>query len=127
MPVKVRALPKSSRELEYGGVERDRLKARTLQIEVVDIEGQCPVYEFGDAFRIVEGYRLVAEMPVCMHGLQSLAPYHVALSRGVDPGDLGLAGPDRAAYVQCLDPQEVTGRGTVLFWIVVDEQEGVSA
>jgi uncharacterized repeat protein (TIGR04076 family) len=57
-----------------------------------------------------------------MNALQSLAPYYVALSRGVDPVELGLAGPDGAAYVQCLDPQEVTDGGTVVFRIVVDEQ-----
>jgi len=76
---------------------------------------------------IVDGYKLVAEMPLCMHALQSLAPYYVALSRGMDPADLGLAGSDGAAYVQCLDPQEVTRGGTVVFRIAVDEQEGGSA
>jgi hypothetical protein len=45
-------------------VEREWLKARTLQIEVVDIKGQCPVYKVADAFRIMDGYRLVAEMPM---------------------------------------------------------------
>ena len=44
-----------------------------------------------------------------------LAPYYVALSRGMEPADLGLAGPDGAAYVQRLDPQHVTGGGRVTF------------
>jgi len=73
--------------------------ARTLRIEVVDIQGHCPLHKVGDGFRIVDGYRLVADKPLCMHALPSLAPYYVALSRGVDPADLGLAGPDGAAYV----------------------------
>jgi uncharacterized repeat protein (TIGR04076 family) len=87
----------------------------TLLVQVVDIQGQCPVYAVGDGFQIVDGYGLVAEKPLCMHALQSLAPYYVALSRGADPADLGLAGSDGAAYVQCLDPQHYTGGGTVTF------------
>jgi len=62
-----------------------------------------------------------------MHALQSLAPYYVALSRGVDPGDLGLAGPDGAAYVQCLDPQRYTGGGTVTFRVCAEEPESRGA
>ncbi len=88
-----------------------------LGIEVVEVQGQCPVYEVGDRFRIQEGYQLVAEQPVCMHALGSLRPYYAALSRGISPADLGLAGPDGAAYVQCLDPQRFTGGGTVTFRI----------
>ena len=88
-----------------------------LVIEVVDIRGHCPVYDLGDRFGIREGYKLVADRPVCMHALQSVCPYYVPLSRGIDPADLGLAGPDGAAYVQCLDPQRYTGGGTVVFRI----------
>ena len=86
-----------------------------LRVEVLDIQGHCPVYKVGNSFRIVGGYKLIAETPLCMHVLQSLAPYYVALSRGIDPVDLGLDGSDRAAYVQCLDPQRYTGGGTVTF------------
>jgi uncharacterized repeat protein (TIGR04076 family) len=111
----------------YGEVGRERLKAQTLRIEVVDIQGHCPVYKVGDSFHIVDGHRLVADRLLCMHGLQSLAPYYVALSRGVDPVDLGLAGSDGAVYVQCLDPQEVTDGGTVVFQIAIDDQEGTAA
>ena len=88
-----------------------------LLIEVMDIKGHCPVYRKGSAFRIEEGYKLVVEGPICMHSLLSLAPYYVPLSRGIDPAELGLAGPDGAAYVRCLDPQEITGGGTVTFRI----------
>jgi uncharacterized repeat protein (TIGR04076 family) len=94
----------------------------TLLVQVVDIRGHCPVYKVGDGFRIVDGYRLVTEIPLCMHALQSLALYYVALSRGLAPVDLGLAGPDGVAYVQCLDPQEVTGGGTVVFRICAEER-----
>jgi uncharacterized repeat protein (TIGR04076 family) len=79
-----------------------------LVIEVTEVKGHCPVYHVGDRFHIQEGYQLVADQPVCMHGLASLCPYYVALSRGISPADLGLAGPDGAAYVQCLDPQRLT-------------------
>ncbi len=96
-------------------------QATGLVIEVVDIQGHCPVYQVGDRFHIQEGYKLVAgsiaEQALCMHGLQSLGPYYIPLSRGIDPADLGLAGPDGAAYVQCLDPKPYTGGGTVTFRI----------
>lgn len=89
--------------------------AKRLAIEVVDIQGQCPVYEIGDRYRIEEGYKLVAGQPICMHALQSICPYYVALSHGIEPAELGLGGPDGSAYVQCLDPQRYTGGGTVTF------------
>ena len=88
-----------------------------LVVEVVEVKGHCPVYQVGDRFRIQEGYQLVADRPVCFHALGSLCPYYVALSGGISPADLGLAGPDGAAYVQCLDPQRLTGGGTVTFRI----------
>lgn len=88
-----------------------------LLIEAVDIQGHCPAYQVGAHFHIQEGYKLVADQPVCMHALQSLCPYYVPLSRGIDPAELGLAGSDGAAYVQCLDPQRYTGGGTVTFRI----------
>lgn len=94
----------------------------TLSVDVVEIEGHCPVYRVGDRFRIEEGYKLVSEQPVCLHALQSVCPYYVGLSRGIAPSDLGLAGPDGAAYVQCLDPHRYTGGGTVIFRICAEER-----
>lgn len=91
------------------------MEPKTLRVQVVEVRGHCPVFRKDDAFRIVDGYKLVADIPLCMHALQSLAPYYVALSRGVDPADLGLAGPDGAGYVQCLDPQRYASGGTVTF------------
>lgn len=93
-----------------------------LEIEVLDIQGHCPVYKVGDRFYIEDGYKLISNQPVCMHALQSICPYYVSLSRGITPSDLGLAGVDGAAYVQCLDPQRYTGGGTVLFRIVIAEE-----
>lgn len=95
--------------------------ARSLVVEVIDIQGHCPVYQIGDTFRIVDGYKLVSDKPLCMHSLQSIAPYYVALSRRIPSEDLGLAGPDGYAYVQCLDPERYTGGGTVTFRIEIKE------
>lgn len=89
----------------------------TLTIEVVDIQGHCPIYQVGDCFYIQEGYKLVSGRPLCMHALQAVCPYYVPFSRGIAPAELGLAGPDGAAYIQCLDPQRYTGGGTVTFRI----------
>lgn len=94
-----------------------------LVVEVVEVQGRCPVHRVGDRFFVREGYRLVTEGPVCLHALHSLAPYYVPLSRGIDPADLGLSGPDGAAYVQCLDPRGYTGGGTVVFRIAIAEAQ----
>ena len=95
-----------------------------LKIRVVDIRGHCPVYREGDVFYLKEGYILDTRRscPVCMHSLASLMPYYVALSRGISPQSLGLSGEkgDRA-YLQCPDPCEVTGGGTVIFEVSVSD------
>ena len=87
----------------------------SLVIRVEQIKGHCPVYRVGDSFRIVDGFRLACRRPVCLHSLASLMPYYVALSRGVSPVELGLAREGEVAYLQCLDPCELTGGGTVVF------------
>ncbi len=91
-----------------------------LRVTVVEIRGHCPVYRVGDRFFIREGYQL--DVPtgqrVCMHALASVMPYYAALARGVPPVELGLGGPrEGCAYVQCLDPEFLTGGGTVVFEI----------
>jgi len=86
-----------------------------LRVEVADVQGNCPLYERDDWFYIEGGFALVTPRRLCMHALLAIAPYYVALSRGIPPADLGLGGPDGAAYVQCLDPQGYTGGGTVVF------------
>ena len=91
-----------------------------LVIRVAEIKGRCPVYEVGNKIILNEGYILDLEETdvVCMHSLTSILPYYVALSRGVAAKDLGLSrGESEEAYVQCLDPCEITGGGTVLLEI----------
>jgi uncharacterized repeat protein (TIGR04076 family) len=99
-----------------------------LVVRVKEVKGTCPVYRVGDSILIREGFILDTERSsqVCMHSLASLMPYYVALSRGVSPHDLGLAGTDREkAYLQCLDPCELTGGGTVLFEISAENNHSV--
>jgi len=89
-----------------------------LVVTVKEIKGTCPVYSPGDLIVIREGYILDTKnsSDVCMHSLGSLMPYYVALSRGIPPDSLGLSGPkEGVAYLQCLDPCELTGGGTVIF------------
>jgi uncharacterized repeat protein (TIGR04076 family) len=88
-----------------------------LIIEVVEISGACPVYEEGNRIVLDEGYKVNMNETdcICLHSLSSILPYHVALSQGADPVELGLAREGREAYIQCLDPQKYTGGGTVTF------------
>ena len=89
-----------------------------LIVKVVEIKGTCPVYKVGDTFKLEDCYRLVSDIPLCMHSLASLMPHYNAL-RVSDPADWGLAGkhaPSKA-YVQCLDPLAYTGGGTVVLEI----------
>ena len=96
-----------------------------LIVTVKEVKGTCPVYRIGDSIVIRGGYILDTKnsAEVCMHSLASLMPYYVALSRGISPQSLGLARAENdKAYLQCLDPCEITGGGTVLFEISVQEQ-----
>ena len=90
-----------------------------LLITVREIKGHCPVYRIGDKIVLEEGYRFNLEESdnVCMHSLSSIMPYYNAIYRGVAPSQLGLARDGQKAYVQCLDPCDYTGGGTVLFEI----------
>lgn len=90
-----------------------------LLVSVKEIRGNCPVYRVGDKIVLDEGYRLNLKETdnVCMHSLCSVMPYYIALFRGVDPRALGLSEDPQKAYVQCLDPCEYTGGGTVIFQI----------
>ena len=86
-----------------------------LIITVKAVRGRCPVYRVGDRIVLREGYRLdLADSDaVCMHSLASVMPYYNAVFRGVAAQDLGLADAEGRACVQCLDPCEETGGGTV--------------
>lgn len=100
------------------------MSPRDLVVQVIDIQGHCPVYAVGDSFCIANGYKLISAQPLCLHALQSLAPYYVPLSRGIAAAELGLSGGDGAAYVQCLDPHRYTGGGTVTFRIARADKKG---
>jgi len=92
-----------------------------LIIKVKEIKGHCPVYREGGEFVIEDGYKLKSNTTLCMHSLASILPYYVALSRGIAPKDLGLSKDNNKAYVECLDPYEYTGGGTVIFEIVKED------
>lgn len=101
-----------------------RRKALNLLVTVLEIKGHYPVYQPGSAFKIVAGFKLLTHEPLCMHSLASLFPYYVALSRGINPSEVGLNREEKPrAYVQCLDPCEYTGGGTVIFEILVEERD----
>jgi len=87
-----------------------------LIIRVKEIKGHCPVYKVGDSFKLEDGYRLVSNIPLCMHSLASLLPYYNAL-RVSEPDRWGLTGKEgkTKAYLQCLDPLSYTDGGTVIF------------
>jgi len=91
-----------------------------LVMRVIEIKGTCPVYEVGNRIVFRDGCVLDPKETdiVCMHSLASIFPYYVAFFKGVKPKDLGLSkGDSEEAYVQCLDPCEITGGGTVHFEI----------
>ena len=95
-----------------------------LLLKVIDIKGNCPVYNVGDRITLQKGYIIDPAKTdmVCMHSLASVLPYYVALSKGVSSKDLGLSrGDSNNAYVQCLDPCDITGGGTVIFEISSSE------
>ena len=89
-----------------------------LIITVKEIRGTCPVYSVGDSFKLEDGYRLAADIPLCMHSLASLIPHYIAL-RISGPDRWGLAGKEHSdrAYTQCLDAADYTGGGTAIFEI----------
>lgn len=91
--------------------------AKSLKITVHDIKGVCPIYHIGDTFLIKDGYKLDHAGVLCMHSLSSIMPYYIALSQGIPAQEIGLGNDDDVAYVQCLDPCEFTGGGTVVFRI----------
>ena len=81
---------------------------------------QCSVYSVWHRIVLEEGYKInlrKSSATICMHSLSSIMPYYVALSKGILPKDIGLAKEGDKAYIQCLDPCEYTGGGTVIFEI----------
>lgn len=92
-----------------------------LILEVMKIEGNCPVYQIGDKI-IIEGPTIDLEKSdaVCIHALFCLGPFLMALREGISPESLGLSKEDEGpAYFQCLDPgKPYTNGGTVLFKVM---------
>lgn len=91
---------------------------KKLILEVINIEGNCPVYNLGDK-TIIRGPTIDLDKSdaVCVHALFCLGPFLMALREGVSPMDLGLsAEKEDFAHFQCLDPgKPYTDGGTVLF------------
>ena len=87
-------------------------------IKVKEIKGTCPVYKVGDKFKLIDGWKLYSEKPICMHSLMSIIPYYNALKIS-KPFEWGLNKneDEDVAFVQCLDPFKYTGGGTVVFEI----------
>lgn len=90
-----------------------------LEIQVVEIRGDCPVHRVGDKI-VIDGPKILLEKTdaCCVHALSTLLHYVVALDHGVDPAKLGLTKPQdkEHAYIQCVDPYEpYTSGGTVIF------------
>jgi uncharacterized repeat protein (TIGR04076 family) len=96
-----------------------------LIAKVLQIKGTCPIYRKGDKIVIEDGYVLNLEETdaVCIHSLTSLMPYYIPLSYGIDPKKLGLAKRGDKAYIQCLDPCQYTGGGTVTFELTLVRDE----
>jgi hypothetical protein len=89
-----------------------------LVVKIKEIKGHCPVYKVNDQFKLVDGYKLVSEKPLCMHSIAALLPHYNALTVS-SPVQWGLAGKkaQSKAYVQCLDAHQYTDGGTVVFEI----------
>ncbi|WP_461866524.1 TIGR04076 family protein [Thermococcus sp.] len=97
----------------------ERLIAR-----VIEIRGNCPVFNLGDKM-VIDGPRINLKETdaICTHAFASLIPYIAALRKGIKPSELGL-GKGEKAYIQCLDPgPPYTEGGTVIFEITVVRDE----
>ena len=89
-----------------------------LIVRVKEILGSCPVYQVGDTFKLEDGYRLVSDIPLCMHSLAALLPHYNALRISKpEMWDLGGKNDRSKAYVQCLDAYLYTDGGTAIFEI----------
>ena len=94
-----------------------------LIVTVREIKGNCPVYQVGDQIVIQDGYRIDTKSSadfICMHSLASLIPHYNAL-RFRKGSEFGLAKEGDSAFVQCLDPYEYTGGGTLIFEVSPEE------
>ena len=91
-----------------------------LKIEVVEINGKCPVHKVGDKI-LIKGAEIDMENTdaLCTHALPSLLHYVVPLRDGISPVKLGLSKEEDCAYLRCPDPGEpYTPGGSVVFKII---------
>ncbi|MDW7679453.1 MAG: TIGR04076 family protein [bacterium] len=98
------------------------MNTKDLKITVIEIRGKCSVYSVGDSFYLKKGFVLTIpeNRQICMHSLSSIMPYHVALSHNVSAREVGLSlTDDHKAILQCLDPCDFTGGGTVILEVEV--------
>lgn len=97
---------------------------KDLNVKVVKIKGDCPVYNIGDTFSIKNGYKINSEKELCMHSLASILPHYNSLSRGITADQLGLSknNDKEKAYLQCLDPCDYTGGGTVIMEVSITNE-----
>jgi uncharacterized repeat protein (TIGR04076 family) len=94
-----------------------------INVKVKQIKGSCPTFKVGDKFVLKAGYQLVSDKPVCMHALASIMPFYNALIVS-PPCVLGIEGKTEKdkAYVQCPDPVDLTGGGSVVFEITKNRE-----
>jgi len=95
-------------------------KSKAIEIQIVEIRGNCPVFSVGDRITI-QGAEIALDTTdaLCTHALPSLLYYALALREGADPVALGLSKHKDVAFIQCPDPGEpLTQGGTVIFKLI---------
>lgn len=91
--------------------------AGSLEIRVVEVRGNCPVYRGGERI-LIRGPEIDMKGTdrICIHAMATLLHYAVALREGVSPSSLGLCSEGDSAFLQCPDPgPPLTPGGTVIF------------
>lgn len=58
-----------------------------LAVGVKEIKGHCHVHKVGDAFTLKSGYRLFAEVPICLCSLASLLGRDLIETATTKPSD----------------------------------------
>ena len=84
-----------------------------LIVEIEEIEGNCVVFK-GNERIVIEGAEIKLEETdkICIHALQSILHYAVALREGVDPKEVRIGKGRRS----CLCPMSGSGRTLYGWW-----------